>query len=540
MPRKHKNEVQVKPPTPDSMDYTLNLPAGTDTSWYDKATPEDAAAALALGANLHAMVQSMKAGEAVSALEAKQAADLAAVRTAADERIAAVQKELDAATAAAAAAQQRQAAVLEIQRNEWMTASAAEKERLVHTHTKRCEEMAAELRLQQERFRALEERRAAVEAARNEDIRVAEDRTRRLLQHALDEKERAVQRAELQLSTLQEALSRQTDEFRVLADLVRKKPATGGAKNKGTEYESIFREKLIAAFGLGDNFSLVDSARSGIGHAGDYLMKWGTHTIMWEVKNYDRPVPTAEVEKFKRDMKENPQVRVGVMISRLTPITGRTASGDREIEFVEGKMLIYLSNFEAMSEETLPSLLLLFRLWWAHAKEETEDTSKQDAIRQVERLHADAARAKIEWRLHKSHLEEGMRWMAERVEETESRLKNALMLLQGTLVTVEAPAEIFRDAGADEKAQRDIQIVLKFAKPEASSSCLLSDLADYVSREKGISRDTARAHIRAVLKDDVIDAPRGKPIRITGLQLLAAPALAAQHGPPHALELVSR
>ena len=505
--------------TPAIMNYVIHLPAATDTAWYDTASPEDAAAALKLGASLHSTVQSMKAGEAVATLELKQAAELAAVRAAADERIAAVQKELDTAAAAAAAAQQRQMTALEVQRSEWTAASAAEKDRLSVTHAARCQEMAAELRLQQERFKALEERRAAVEASRAEDIRSAEERTRRLLQHALDEKERAVLRSEQQLAVLQEALGRQTEEFRTLADLIRKKPASGGAKNKGTEYEAIFREKLVAAYGLADGFSLVDSARSGIGHAGDYLMKWATHTIMWEVKNYERPVPTAEVEKFKRDMKENPQVRVGVMASRFTPITGRTASGDREIEFVEGKMLIYLSNFEAMSEDTLPQLLLLFRVWWAQATEPAEDTSKQTAIRQVERLYADAAKAKIEWRLHKSHFEEGMRWMAEKVEETESRLKSALQILQGTLTAADAPADLFRDAGGDEKAQRYIQLILKYAVPTEDVSCTLNELADPISKETATSRDTAKDHIRARLKDGVVDASPGKAIRLLGLQM---------------------
>ena len=382
--------------------------------------------------------------------------------------------------------------------------------------------MAAELRLQQERFKALEERRLAVEARRAEDVREAEERTRRLLQQALDEKERAVQRGEQQLAALQEAFSKQTEEFRVLADLIRKKPSTSSSV-KGKDYENTFRERLIATFGLADRFSLTDSNRIGVGHAGDSLMTWGEHTVLWEVKNYDRAVPTAEVEKFRRDMKENPQVRVGVMISRSTAITGKTASGDRAVEFVEGKMLIYLSTFEAMSEDTLSNLLLLFRVFWAHDTgdaEEEEVEAKAAAIRAIEKLLEEAARAKTEWRLHKTHMETAIRWMAERVEDTESRVRGALSLLQGTAKVVPVPTGLFAEPGGDVRIAADIQVILQHTEVEPSASCSLNDLAEVFAKSRGVTRDTAKTHIRAALQTTAIDARAGRPTRVLGLRLL--------------------
>jgi hypothetical protein len=65
-----------------TMKYILTLPSNTDTSWYDTASSEEAAEALKLGATLYTTMKAMKAGEAVAALEAKQAAELAAVRVA--------------------------------------------------------------------------------------------------------------------------------------------------------------------------------------------------------------------------------------------------------------------------------------------------------------------------------------------------------------------------------------------------------------------------------------------------------------------------
>lgn len=520
--RKTEGASPAGPKNTINMDYTLRLPSGTDTHWYDVASPEEAAEAIKLGATLYSTVKALKAGEAVAALEAKQAAELAAVRAAAEERVAAVAAELEAATAAAAAAQVRAATMYETQRTEWIAASTAEKDRLASTHAARLAEMQAEIAAAMARAAALEERRKVLEAGRDADVRAAEERTKALLQHALDEKERSIARGDAALATLRAAQEAQAEELRTLADLIRKKPSASSSV-KGKDYENTFRERLIATFGLGDRFSLTDSNRIGVGHAGDSLMTWGEHTVLWEVKNYDRAVPTAEVEKFRRDVKENPQVRVGVMISRSTAITGKTASGDRTLEFVEGKMLIYLSNFEAMSEDTLPNLLLLFRVFWAHdaeAGEEEEAEARAAAIRAIEKLLEEAARAKTEWRLHKTHMETAMRWMAERVEDTESRVRGALSLLQGTAKVVPVPTGLFAEPGGDQRIAADIQAILQHTEVEPTASCALNDLADAFAKSRGMTRDTAKTHIRAALQTAAIDARLGRPTRVLGLRLL--------------------
>lgn len=486
------------------------------TAWYSTADPAARAEALRLGSQIFTTLQSMKSGEEVAAAEARATAEIARIRETAAASLAALQAEMDAAAAAANAAAMRAAA-----------AATAAQERTNATATERVLEAQAELRLLKERFDALQERRRALEEGRDADIRIAEERTRTLLQHTLDEKERSIQRAENTLAALQIAYEKQTEELRALSELIRRKP-TAGSKAKGSEYEVEFRERLVAAFGTGDRFRLQDSATSGIGHAGDYLMNWGDHTILWEVKNYDRPVPSAEVEKFRRDMKENTQVRVGVMTSRFTPITGRNATGDREIEIYEGKLLIYLNNFESMADDTLPSLMLLFKTWWSldrgAADVGTEEEERRTtAIRQIERLHADSVKARTDWRLHKSRMDEAIRWMAERVEETEARLKAALHVLQGvggaTGGGAAIPDGFFRDVSGDERALTDVYAILRHAQPQTGHAIELNALAEAVSKDRGYTKDTAKAHIRAVLLDSVIDAQKGKAIRVLGMAL---------------------
>ena len=507
--------------------WTIGLPADAEadaTAWYTTATPEERVEALRLGAHVYTTLQTMKVSSEVTAAEDRHASDVTRIRETHAAALAGLQAELDAAAAAHAAAAARAA-----------MAAAADREAVSASSAARLLGVQGEVRTLQERCEALAERRRMLEEGRDADIRVAEERTRFLLQSTLDEKERSIQRAERTLQALQSAYEKQAEELHALADLLRRKP--GSSKAKGEEYELAFRSRLLAAFGVGPRFKLVDTAASSIGHAGDYLLHWDDHVILWEVKNYDRTVPTSEVDKFRRDMKENAQVRVGVMVSRLTPITGKTASGDREIEIYEGKLLIYLSSFEAMPEETLPNLMLFFKLWWSldRAVEDVdpeEDERLATAIRQVEKLATDASKARVEWRLHKSRLDETIRWIAERVEETESRLKAALSVLQsscGAASSAEIPPGLFRDVSADGRAAADVAAVLRYARADAGGSCMLNDLADAVSKEKGVSRDTARAHIRAVLLDSVLETPKGKPARVVGLSLLST-AVAAGAG----------
>jgi hypothetical protein len=453
----------------------------------------------------------MRSSEEIRVIEERKQTEIAKIKEQSDSRIRELQEEIDRI---GQEHQQRIKQLYETQRNQETALRKDVHDAVQRQAQMRITSIEAEMEVLREKNNALHERKAILEAGRDQDIRIAEERTKRLLQQILDEKERTIMRSEKTLEQLQESYARQTEELRSLADLIRKKP---NVKTKGSEYESIFREKLIAAYGLGEKFSLIDSAHNGIGHAGDYLMKWGDHTILWEVKNYDRSVPSAEVDKFKRDMKENHNVRIGVMVSRYTPITGKIAKGDREIEFVEGKMLIYLSNFEAMSDDALPSLMLLFRLWWESEKNIEEEESKEATIRSIERLHAAAVKSKVEWRLHKSRMDEALRWMAEVVEENEQKLQHALNILHGSS-TVSVPEGIFRNCEGDEKAQQLIQLILEHTVVDGS--LVLNELAEIVGKAKGLSRDTAKTHIRSVLLDSAIEPPKGKnPARLHGLTI---------------------
>ena len=548
-PKASRGKGKAVPVVAAIVEVTLSVtPSFELPPLYNTAAPEVVEDALRIGASLYETVRQASLSTTVAEIEAAKVTEVQRIRADAanatkelEARLAeleaakvtevqriraegnAATKELEAhlelarqeAIGLQREKQQQRAELLELQSTSVAAARREEKEATQRQLEGRMKAIQAELETIQEKNNALLERKAIVEAGRDADIRTAEERTRALLQQTIDEKQRGIERAERFLAAQQDAYQRQAEELRALSDLLRKKPSAN-AKVKGNEYEEIFRERLVAAFGLCDGFRLDAKGNNGFGHEADFLMAVSKRTVVWEVKNYDKPVGTAEVDKFHRDMKENPQARIGVMVSRYTPIVGHTATGDRHIEFIDGQMLLYLSRFEQMSDEALPSLLLLFRLWWDSERSVEDTESKEEAIRQIEKLLQAAVKAKIEWRLHKSRLDETARWMAEQVEEHEARLKQALHVLRGATL-VDVPEGIFRDVAGDEKAQQLVQIILEYATPHPTGSLILNDLAEFVGVKKGLSRDTARTHIRAVLLDAAFEQIKGKPGRVLGL-----------------------
>ena len=73
---------------------------------------------------------------------------------------------------------------------------------------------------------------------------------------------------------------------------------------------------------------------------GDFIMTDSNdNTIMFENKDYGKNVPKKEIDKFKRDLINNSDIWGGVLMSNATGICNKK---DYQIEFVEGKIAIYL------------------------------------------------------------------------------------------------------------------------------------------------------------------------------------------------------
>jgi hypothetical protein len=542
-----------------SVDIKLQVTEGFQLpAWYASATPSQCEEALRIGASLYDTVTSAATSQAVTDIEEKKNQEVAKIRTEYDARIEANKSELAAIEVQYA---KRQAEWIETQRAKELQiqkdtetsvkaqyesqqqASAREIE-TIRRDKSRMEEMLetakrealeqsrrqaeermrlvqADLATCEERIKVLTASKAMLESDKNRDIQIAEERQKKMFQELLDAKENAILRAEKrndEMGRIMETLSAETRELHTL--LRKKSQQQQNAATKGNQYEDIFRAKLVATYGVDERFSIENSSK-GVGHAGDTITRHGEYAILWEFKDYDKAVGTDQIDKFKRDIKENPHVRIGVMVSRNTSIVGKVSRGNLDIEYISGKLHIYLSNFESMSEDTLQFLMLFFRQFWASDSSDAEaGASVVATIRIISGLYEEAKKRKAEWRLHKNHLEETSRWMNDLLLESETKLKNALNVLENNIQTVVAiPSGIFRECDGDEKMLQTCQCILECVEIKEGGSCLMNDLADAVGKRRGCSKDTARTHIRGVLLDSAIDQLPGRAGRVLGMVL---------------------
>lgn len=493
---------------------TVSVPTGfTLPEFYEKTTPEAVAEALRIGASLYETLKDIKAEEgnaALAELEAKKQAEIARIREQSIIQLADLQTQLTRADEAYAALQKQHT-------DRMASALIQERQTIKSTYE-------AQVQRCQETIASLQHRSQLVALERDTDIQKAEERIKAAVSLTLEEKQRTIERQQLANDKLAALLERNSEELnRLSTNLLAKR--LQNSKVKGDEYEAAFREKLIQAYGTGPNFSIEDTAHNGLGHAGDHIMNWDGKKILWEVKNYDAPVKTAEVDKFYRDMSENSTISIGVMVSRYTYITGKNHSGNKHIEFVNDKMYIYLNNFDAMGEDTLPGLMLLFKMYWHASRNFESRETIENAVRTIEKLYTDAAKAKTEWKLHKSHNDAMVRWMAEVVERNEASLKSALTVLQGSGGTdkLTIPKNIFRDVSGEDRAMECIRHILEVTTVSKDDSCVLNDVADAVAKRMNLTRDTIKDRIKGVLLDAAFVPAKGKnPARILGLQINAS------------------
>ena len=232
-----------------------------------------------------------------------------------------------------------------------------------------------------------------------QDQSIHEDRIRqeerRNREEIAKEKDARIQALEQQLRESSKTL---TEGFQALKEQMIRN--TTGSTNKGKEGEAHVEELLKLAYGSAPSFDLNPVAKEG--HKGDFLMEYEGAKLLWEVKNYSRMVNKEEVEKLHRDMRENPEAAVGIMISLQTGIVGHTKAGDIDIEFIGTststsgiRCIVYISNFHQRQDKVfyLQSLRPLFDLVAkqsqqsgsadaaAMAEEETENSKELDALR---------------------------------------------------------------------------------------------------------------------------------------------------------------
>jgi len=359
----------------------------------------------------------------------------------------------------------------------------------------------------QTRFEALETRRRTLEESRNKDIQDATKRTEELMEKLVASKQEQLAKMEAAYQRLNETISKQSEEISKLSGNLNKRAAN--VKTKGSDYEEEFGEKLKRNYGLCRGFKIKDT-RLGMGHEMDFSMEIDGQVVMWELKNYTAVVPKAEVEKFLRDLKENAQTKIGVMISRSTDIYGKNQSGHMLTEFDNDKMMIYINKFEEFCGEdenrVFQMLGSLFRIWWEYHREENNTFDRTEMIRELEKAIEDISKRRTDWRRHKAHLDELSRWTSDLLDESEGRLDRILKKARNNEEVVNdrplvIPEGVFRDSG-EEKELTWIKSVMKVCEPGGEIE--VRELVELLGAHHKLSKDTIRSNVMSIIKDSAV------------------------------------
>ena len=493
--------------------------------FYVTNEPMDCEEALTMGAFLHEQMTYHKSSADVQKLEEQKARELAQLRdqlhqvkTAAQRKQNELEQQMDAA-AEAHATKLRQ--LLETQEQKEASIRKGERDLVAKDYDNKLKTLTSDLHVLSEQNKALQARKEQLEQDRAQDIQDAEERCARLLQTTLDEKERSIQRLDGLLTTMTNSYTTLKDSFHQFSEAHLKKTLT--TKSKGTEYEDILSANLKKHYGMNPSFSLEETAKSSVGHEADIVMNWNDHKILWEGKWYSGAIPLSEIGKLERDMKQNPHILVGVMMSRHTAISGKCTRSHVQTEFIGNQMLIYVSHAESLGDTLYTMLPLLWQVHWESKRERNDNEEKDKAIRHIDALISSISARKKEWAVHKSKTNEMLRWMDDRIGEDEAQLKKIFSLLKSgdkSASTENTLNSIFVDPDNNTQMEDTIALLKKIIVPANEQSMLLGTIADAFVKELSttLSLDAAKARIRKVLLPELIEANKGTAIVIHGVR----------------------
>lgn len=477
---------------------------------YTNGTIEEVEEALWLGANIQNSVRTRRSNDEVRKISELKDAEIARIQTTYNEKLT---KLLDDIRTVSTEKDKLGAAHAEGLKE----ARGLEREMVGREWEEKMRVLRREHEVLVARYEALEERRRILEESREADIRDAVARTEALMEKLVSAKQEQLLKMEATWGKLNEAMVKQAEEVARLSGTISKRGAN--VKTKGSDYEEEFHEKLARAYGLCRGFKLKDT-RLGMGHEMDFSLEMEGQTVMWELKNYSSAVPKAEVDKFLRDLKENAQARVGVMISRVTDIYGKAGSGLMLTEFEGDKMMIYISRFEEFCGEdegrVFQMLMSLFRVWWEYHKEgSSTGLDRLEMVRELEKAVEDIAKRRTDWRRHKAHLDELGRWAMDLLDESEGRLDRMLKKARcendvdvhwsaggagggGPLVI---PEGVFRDSG-EEREVSWIRSIMRVCVPGGEIE--VRELVELLTAHHKLSKDTIRSNVMSVVRDSAV------------------------------------
>ena len=493
-----------------TMNPTKNITIQVSASYelpelYTKASEdtESIEEALTMGSWIQATLKSKKSTEEVRKVTERKDAELLRIQTQYQERMA---KLMDDMKVLSLEKETLHMGVMDRVKE----ARGAERE----SCQKEAEETVRQLRREHEiltsRYDLLDVRRRDLEASREKDIHDAVTRTETLMEKLVCSKTDQLEKMENAYQKLHDVISKQSEDLVKLSATLGKRGAN--VKQKGSDYEEEFGEKLKRHYGMCKGFELKDT-RLGMGHEMDFSMFMEGHLILWELKNYTSVVPKPEVDKFLRDLKEN-DATIGIMISRTTNIYGKhTHTMTTECE--GGKLMIYVNRMEEFCGEDesriFHSLMAIFRIWWNYHREEDRGWDRMEMVRELEQAVEHMAKRRTEWRRHKAHLDEITRWTVDLLEETETRLDRLLKRANanGSANTGDIhdsspsplPEGLFRET-REEKDLTWIRSIMRVCS--VGGEMEIRELVELLSATHTLSKDTIRSNVMAIIQDSAV------------------------------------
>lgn len=467
---------------------------------YNKGTMEEVEEALWIGANIQYSIKTKRSGDEVRKITELKDSEINRIQTMYNEKLTKLLDDIRSVTLENERIEAEYSEGLKEARGKERDAVTRDWEEKMRLLRKDHEILAA-------RYESLEARKRSLEESRTKDIQDATTRTEELMEKLVTSKEEQLVKMEAAYKLLNATISKQSEEITKLSGNLSKRAAN--VKTKGNDYEEEFGEKLRRSYGLCRGFQIKDT-RLGMGHEMDFAMEMEGHVVMWEVKNYTAVVPKAEVEKFLRDLKENPQAKIGVMISRSTDIYGKNLAGHLLTEFDNDKMMIYINKFEEFCGEdenrVFQLLGSLFRIWWEYHREENNTFDRVEMVRELEKAIEDISKRRTDWRRHKAHLDELSRWTADLLDESEGRLDRILKKARNSEEIVSdrplvIPEGVFRDSG-EEKETTWIKSVMKVCEPGGEIE--VRELVELLGAYHKLSKDTIRSNVMSIIKDSAV------------------------------------
>lgn len=165
------------------------------------------------------------------------------------------------------------------------------------------------------------------------------DALRKSYEQAIVLKEEALQHREEKVSQREEELQ---------TTLQRNASSSYRGQDGETFFQTLAEEKM--------KWKLTDTSK--IPHSCDYSAIIHNIHVFFEMKNYTSDVRSDEVTKFLRDMKEHPEVHIGIFISLHTKITGKDKDKPIYIEWInDTQCAVYIQRFKELDENHTMSLI---------------------------------------------------------------------------------------------------------------------------------------------------------------------------------------